>query len=90
MLAGRGDTTAIIWEADEPGHSEKYTYMQVLAEVCRVANVLLKYGVQQGDTVAVYMPMIPAAVFVMLACARIGAIHSVVFAGAFVPVTPPR
>lgn len=55
-MAGRGDSPAIIWEADEPGHAQTYTYAQVLAEVCRVANVLVKHGVRQGDTVAIYMP----------------------------------
>lgn len=79
--AGRGDTPAIIWEADEPGQAVTFTYKQVLQEVCRVANVLQKHGVRKGDTVAVYLPMIPAIAFVMLACARIGAVHSVVFAG---------
>ncbi len=56
--AGRGDTPAIIWEADEPGAAVTFTYKQVLQEVCRVANVLLKYGVRKGDTVAVYLPMV--------------------------------
>ena len=56
VMAGRGETPAIIWEADEPGHAQTYTYAQVLAEVCRVANVLVKHGVRQGDTVAIYMP----------------------------------
>lgn len=80
-VESKGDQVAIIWEADEPGHSRKYTYKQVLQEVSRVANVLLAHGVRKGDTVAVYLPMIPDLAFVMLACARIGAIHSVVFAG---------
>ena len=81
MIAGRGNTVAIIWEGDEPGDVRRFTYNDVLAEVCRVANVLTFHGVRRGDTVAVYMPMIPDLAFVMLACARIGAVHSVVFAG---------
>ncbi|KAI9092401.1 hypothetical protein DFS34DRAFT_633380 [Phlyctochytrium arcticum] len=72
---------AIIWEADEQGHSESITYGQLLAHVSKFANVLKKYGVRKGDTVAIYMPMVPEALYAMLACARIGAIHSVVFAG---------
>ncbi len=75
------DKPAIIWEADEPGQTQTFTYAAVLHEVCRLAHVLKKYGVRRGDTVAIYMPMVPAAAFAMLACARIGAIHSVVFAG---------
>jgi acetyl-CoA synthetase len=77
----RGDKTAIIWEADEPGHSKHITYKELLQETCRVANAMKAQGVKKGDTVAVYMPMIPELVYVMLACTRIGAIHSVVFAG---------
>ncbi|RKO92586.1 hypothetical protein BDK51DRAFT_15513 [Blyttiomyces helicus] len=72
---------AIIWEADEPGHEKHITYGELLREVCRFANVLKKYGVKKGDAVAIYMPMVPEAVYAMLACTRIGAIHSVVFAG---------
>jgi len=81
IAAGRGETCAIIFEGDEPTDVRRYTYAQVLAEVCRVANVLLAAGVRRGDSVAVYLPMIPDLAFVMLACARIGAVHSVVFAG---------
>ena len=77
----RGDQAAIIFEADEVGHARTYTYRQLLLEVCKTANVLLSSGVRRGDTVAVYMPMSPELAFVMLACARIGAVHSVVFAG---------
>ncbi len=73
--------TAIIWEGDEPGHAKHVTYQQLHGEVCRLANVLKAKGVKQGDTVTIYLPMIPEAVYAMLACARIGAIHSVVFAG---------
>ena len=79
--AGRGDATAIIFDADEPGRGRTYSYREALEQVCRVANVLLFHGVRRGDTVAVYMPMVPELAFVMLACARIGAVHSVVFAG---------
>ncbi|MFQ5349552.1 MAG: AMP-binding protein, partial [Thermoanaerobaculia bacterium] len=76
-----GDRTAIIWAADEPGHYERISYRKLLAETCRVGNVLKKHGVRAGDRVAVYLPMIPELVYTMLACARIGAAHSVVFAG---------
>jgi acetyl-CoA synthetase len=81
VLSGRGAQTAIIFEGDKPGDVMRFTYSEVLANVCRVANVFTYYGVKKGDTVAVYMPMIPDLAFVMLACARIGAVHSVVFAG---------
>ncbi|HEY9885942.1 MAG TPA: acetate--CoA ligase [Vampirovibrionales bacterium] len=80
-LKDKGETTAIIWEADEPGEGRKYTYKELKHEVCRVANALKTKGVQKGDPVCLYMPMIPELVFAMLACARIGAVHSVVFAG---------
>lgn len=81
-LAERGDTVAIIWEADDPKvASRQYTYRQLHAEVCRFANVLKAAGAKKGDRVTVYMPMIPEAAFALLACARIGAIHSVVFGG---------
>ncbi|KAI8926568.1 acetyl-CoA synthetase [Entophlyctis helioformis] len=75
------DKPAIIWEADEPGEHQTWSYKKLQQEVCRFANVLLKYGVRKGDAVAIYMPMVPEAAVAMLACARIGAIHSVVFAG---------
>jgi acetyl-CoA synthetase len=77
----RGDQVAIIWEADEPGHERRITYKELLREVSRFANVLRHHNVHKGDRVAIYMPMIPEAVYAMLACARIGAVHSVVFAG---------
>ncbi|GGO95929.1 acetate--CoA ligase [Stakelama pacifica] len=81
-LATRGDTTAIIWEPDDPKDSVRtYTYRELHREVCRFANVLKGQGVQKGDRVTIYMPMIPEAAFALLACARIGAIHSVVFGG---------
>ena len=81
-LAERGDRTAIIWEPDEPGDPARHvTYRELHAEVCRFANVLKNLGVRKGDRVVIYLPMIPAAAYAMLACARIGAVHSVVFAG---------
>jgi acetyl-CoA synthetase len=80
-LEERADKTAIIWAADEAGEYEHITYQKLKYEVCRMANVLTAHGVQKGDRVAVYLPMIPALAYTMLACARIGAIHSVVFAG---------
>jgi acetyl-CoA synthetase len=78
---GRGDQVAIIWEGDEPGLVQKITYAELLREVCRIAEVFTKAGVRRGDCVTLYMPMIPQCAYVMLACARIGAPHSVVFAG---------
>lgn len=78
---GLGDKTAILFEADEPGKGYSVTYTQLLAEVCRLANALRRLGVRKGDTVCIYMPMVPEAAYAMLACARVGAIHSVVFAG---------
>jgi acetyl-CoA synthetase len=80
-LAKRGDQTAIIWEGDDPGESKHISYSQLHAEVCKFANVLKRANVQKGDRVTLYMPMIPEAAFAMLACARIGAVHSVVFGG---------
>ncbi len=80
-LATRGDQTAIIWEGDDPGESRHVTYRQAYEEVCRLANVLRAKGVKKGDRVTIYMPMIPEAAFSILACARIGAVHSVVFGG---------
>ncbi|HWX14418.1 MAG TPA: acetyl-coenzyme A synthetase N-terminal domain-containing protein, partial [Methylocella sp.] len=68
---------AIIWEGDEPGGSKQITYQELHDEVCRLANVLKDLGVGRGDTVTIYLPMIPEAVYAMLACARIGAIHTV-------------
>ena len=81
-LAGRGDDVAIIWEPDDPAEAPKhFTWLELHREVCRFANVLKGQGVGKGDRVTIYMPMIPEAAFAMLACARIGAIHSVVFGG---------
>jgi acetyl-CoA synthetase len=80
-LAKRGDQTAILWEGDDPKEDKKLTYKQLHADVCRFANVLKARGVKRGDRVTIYMPMIPEAAISMLACARIGAIHSVVFGG---------
>ncbi|MBU6371733.1 MAG: acetate--CoA ligase [Alphaproteobacteria bacterium] len=80
-LKERGDKTAILWEGDDPNDSKAITYRQLHAEVCRFANVLKAHGVKKGDPVTIYMPMIPEAAYAMLACARIGAIHSVVFGG---------
>ena len=80
-LEKRGDKIAIIWEADEPGFSKKITYSELHSNVCRLANVYKELGVSKGDRVILYMPMIPEAAYAMLACARIGAVHSVVFGG---------
>ena len=80
-LAKRGDQTAILWEGDDPKDDRKLTYKQLHAEVCRFANVLKARGVKKGDRVTIYMPMIPEAAVSILACARIGAIHSVIFGG---------
>ncbi|HEX8829073.1 MAG TPA: AMP-binding protein, partial [Xanthobacteraceae bacterium] len=80
-LRGRGNQTAIIWEGDDPKQSKHITYKQLHDEVCRFANILRNRNVKKGDRVTIYMPMIPEAVYAMLACARIGAIHSVVFGG---------
>ena len=80
-LATRGDQVAIIWEGDDPSESRHITYRQLHDEVCRFANVLRNREVNKGDTVTIYMPMIPEAAFAMLACARIGAVHSIVFGG---------
>src|SRR5450755_4257374 len=80
-LAKRGEQTAILWEGDDPKNDKKLTYKQLHAEVCKFANVLKARGVKKGDRVTIYMPMIPEAAISMLACARIGAIHSVVFGG---------
>jgi len=80
-LDKRGDKTAIIWEGDDPSESIVLTYKELHHEVCRFANVLKKLGVRKGDRVTIYMPMILEAAFAMLACARIGAVHSVVFGG---------
>jgi acetyl-CoA synthetase len=80
-LERNGDRTAIIFEADEPGEGHTVTYRQLYEETCRFANLLKSRGVRRGDRVMIYLPMIPEAAAAMLACARIGAIHSVVFGG---------
>jgi acetyl-CoA synthetase len=80
-LAKRGDQTALIWEGDDPKDDRKITYKQLHADVCKFANVLKARGVKKGDRVTIYMPMIPEATVSILACARIGAIHSVIFGG---------
>ena len=80
-LKKRGNQTAIIWEGDNPYDDRKITYNELYDHVCRLANVLKKHGVKKGDRVTIYMPMIPEAAYAMLACTRIGAIHSVVFGG---------
>ncbi len=80
-LAARGDKPAMIWEGDAPGETYTITYRQMHIAVCKFANVLKKLGVQKGDRVTIYMPMILEAAYAMLACARIGAVHSVVFGG---------
>ena len=80
-LASRGDQTAIIWESDDPNVSEHISYRQLHDEVSKFANVLLTMGVKKGDRVVLYLPMIPQAAYAMLACTRIGAVHSIVFAG---------
>jgi acetyl-CoA synthetase len=80
-LAKRGDQVAIIWEADDPKIAKKITYRELHERVCRLANVLKDQGVRKGDRVTIYLPMIPEAAYAMLACARIGAVHSVVFGG---------
>src|SRR5690606_12692708 len=80
VRAGRGHRTAFIWEG-EPGDTRTLTYAQLLDEVCRFAHVLRSLGVKRGDRVAIYMPLVPELAVAMLACARIGAIHNVVFGG---------
>ena len=80
-LDAHGDTVAIIWEGDDPGQQRKITYRELHAEVSRFANVLISLGAKKGDRVTIYMPMIPEAAMAMLACTRIGAIHSIVFGG---------
>ncbi len=81
QLPARGDKTALIFEADEPGEGRALTYRDLYEETCRFANLLKSYGVSRGDRVMIYMPMIPEAAAAMLACARIGAVHSVCFGG---------
>jgi acetyl-CoA synthetase len=80
-LATRGDQTAIIWEGDDPGDSKTLTYRELYEEVCRFSNVLKANGAKKGDRITIYLPMIPEIAVAVLACARIGAIHSVIFGG---------
>ena len=80
-LKKRANQTAIIWEGDNPYDDKKITYGELHAQVCRMANVMKRHGVKKGDRVTIYMPMIPEAAYAMLACTRIGAVHSIVFGG---------
>ena len=80
-LADKADQTAIIWEGDDPSDSKSITYQELHDETCRLANAMKARGVSKGDRVCIYMPMIPEAAYAMLACARIGAVHSIVFGG---------
>jgi acetyl-CoA synthetase len=80
-LSTKAEQTAIIWESDEPREGRNITYGELAIQVSKIANVMKSYGVKKGDVVTIYMPMIPELPMVMLACARIGAVHSVVFAG---------
>jgi len=80
-LAKHAAKTAILWEGDDPSESRHISYRELHEQVCRLANVLLAHGVKKGDRVTIYMPMIPEAAYAMLACTRIGAVHSVVFGG---------
>jgi acetyl-CoA synthetase len=80
-LEKRGNQTAIIWEGDDPNESKHITYRELHAEVGKFANVLKAHGIGKGDTVTIYLPMIPEAAYAMLACARLGAVHSIVFGG---------
>jgi len=80
-LATRGDKTAILWEGDDPSESRAISYRELHEQVCRAANMLKHLGVKKGDRITIYLPMIPEAAIAMLACARIGAVHSVVFGG---------
>ena len=80
-LETRGEQTAIIWEGDNPEDSKHVTYREMHTQVCKMANVYKNLGVSKGDRIVLYMPMIPEAAYAMLACARIGAVHSIVFAG---------
>ena len=80
-LPERADQTALIWEGDDPADSKHITYAELKDHVCRLANALKARGVKKGDRVCIYMPMIPEAAYAMLACTRIGAVHSIVFGG---------
>ena len=88
--AGLGDRVAIHWEGEPVGESRTLTYSDLLAEVCKAANALTDLGVVAGDRVAIYMPMVPEAIVAMLACARLGVMHSVVFAGYSAPALRAR
>jgi acetyl-CoA synthetase len=79
--AGKGDQVALIWEADEPGEEKKYTFKELKEEVCKVANGMKDLGLEKGDRVTIWLPMLPELAIIMLACARIGVIHSIVFGG---------
>ncbi|MGV9171512.1 MAG: acetate--CoA ligase [Promethearchaeia archaeon] len=79
--AGKGDEVALIWEADEPGNVKKFTFNELLEEVCKCANGMKKLGIKKGDRVTIWLPMIPELAIIMLACARLGVIHSIVFGG---------
>lgn len=81
VLSGQGDKTAILWVGDDPSEERKISYKEMLTEVCKFANVLKSLGVKKGDRVCIYLPMIPELAIAMLACTRIGAIHSIVFGG---------
>ncbi|MFW9828530.1 MAG: acetate--CoA ligase [Candidatus Thorarchaeota archaeon] len=81
VKAGKGEKTALIWEADEPGNVRKFSYNELLKEVNKVANGMKKLGLKKGDRVTIWLPMIPELAIIMLACARIGVIHSIVFGG---------
>jgi len=81
VFSGRGDDVAILWEGDEPNDVRKITFKELLNKTCQITNALLRLGVTKGDVVTIYMPMIPELAMTMLACARMGAVHSVVFAG---------
>lgn len=81
VKAGKGDRIALIWEADEPGHVREFTYNELLNEVSKVANGMKKLGLKKGDRVTIWLPMVPELAIIMLACARIGVIHSIVFGG---------
>ena len=80
-LATRGDQVAILWEGDDPAADAKVTYRDLHARVCKLANAMRKLGVKKGDRVCIYLPMIVEAAVAMLACARVGAVHSIVFGG---------
>ena len=80
-LATRGDQVAILWEGDDPAADAKVTYRELHARVCKLANAMRKLGVKKGDRVCIYLPMIVEAAVAMLACARVGAVHSIVFGG---------